>query len=97
MAKDATDKVTQDLLPTPAKLGRPATGKALSPAERQRASRKARKFADKFDGFSAKSVTVLLSAHAYAALRLLVVDGAAGHSMKEVLETLITRASDLPT
>lgn len=91
MAKDVNDKVTGDLITKP---GRPSTGKALTPAERQRSSRKTRKSADKFDGFSAKSVTVLLSAHAYAALRLLCLDSAM--SQKDMLQKLIERATDLP-
>lgn len=37
--KDTTDTVTADLLPTPKKRGRPATGNALSAAERKRRQR----------------------------------------------------------
>lgn len=33
--KDANDKMTNELIPMPPKRGRPATGKALSNAERQ--------------------------------------------------------------
>lgn len=38
--KDANDNQTADLLPVPARRGRPVTGKALSPAEKQAAYRK---------------------------------------------------------
>lgn len=38
--KDVNDKQTADLLPTPARRGRPVTGKALSSAEKQAAYRK---------------------------------------------------------
>lgn len=37
--KDANDKQTADLLPMPKKRGRPATGKALTPAQKQAAYR----------------------------------------------------------
>jgi len=38
--KDSNDKQTADLLPVPARRGRPVTGKALTPAEKQAAYRK---------------------------------------------------------
>jgi hypothetical protein len=37
--KDQTDQVTADLIPTPKKRGRPATGQALSAAARKRKQR----------------------------------------------------------
>ena len=37
--KDPADKVTGELLDTPKKRGRPATGRALTPAERMRHKR----------------------------------------------------------
>lgn len=37
--KDAADTRTADLLPTPKKRGRPATGTAMTAAERKRAQR----------------------------------------------------------
>lgn len=40
MAKDLNDNVTMALIPEPKKRGRPASGKALSNAERQRRFRK---------------------------------------------------------
>lgn len=50
MAKQAEDKVTADLLGEPKKRGRPATGKALSGAERQRRLRERSKSAVWGDG-----------------------------------------------
>ena len=43
MAKDVNDSVTMALLPEPKKRGRPASGKALSNAERQRLFRERKK------------------------------------------------------
>lgn len=43
MAKDLNDSVTMALIPEPKKRGRPASGKALSNAERQRLFRERKK------------------------------------------------------
>lgn len=43
MAKDVNDSVTMALIPEPKKRGRPASGKALSNAERQRRFRENKK------------------------------------------------------
>lgn len=37
--KDPADTVTEDLIPSPKKRGRPASGKAMTPAERKAAQR----------------------------------------------------------
>ena len=60
-----------DLNTTQKKLGRPATGTvAMTPSERQRASRANRK-AQSFESFPAQQVCVILSAEATQALRML--------------------------
>jgi hypothetical protein len=52
------------------KRGRPTTGHAMTPAQRQQASR-ARRLAEKFESTSARQVNFLLSARATHALDML--------------------------
>ncbi|MFA7238869.1 MAG: hypothetical protein WC091_02060 [Sulfuricellaceae bacterium] len=61
----------EDMNTAPKKPGRPVTGtEAMTPAERQRASRRKRK-AQRFESFQAQQVSVILSAEASQALTML--------------------------
>ena len=64
--KDAHDSKTLDLIPTPAKRGRPRTGRAMTAAEKQAAYR-ARK--------SALTVTVTINREDINALQTLINAG----------------------
>lgn len=86
MAKDANDKVTGELI---AKPGRPSTGKALSPAERQRASR-AKRRSESYDTFPASTLSLMLSPEASKALRMLSHDS--DMSQKVIIEKLLISA-----
>ncbi|MEI6737820.1 MAG: hypothetical protein WCL29_05005 [Pseudomonadota bacterium] len=55
---------------TTAKRGRPATGKSMTPAQRQQASR-AKRLSEKFETFPAKQINILLSAQASQAYDIL--------------------------
>ena len=71
------------------KRGRPATGQApMTPTERQRASRAARKL-QRFESFPPVQVSMLLSPKASQALRMLLNSDT---SQKEIIEKLLIDA-----
>lgn len=87
--KDHTDTVTPDL-PLPAKRGRPAkNGAAMTPAERTRASRIARK-QQYFAGFPHRQITVMLGPNANKALTMLTYG--TDKTQTEVIESLLIAA-----
>lgn len=87
--KDHADTVTPDL-PLPAKRGRPAkNGAAMTPAERTRASRNARK-QQFFAGFPHRQITVMLGPNANKALYML--SHGTEKTQTEVIENLLITA-----
>lgn len=70
----------------PTKRGRPPTGKAKTDAQRQRASRAARK-QQRFESFPPVQISMMLSAQASQALSMLVSNS--GASQKGVIEKLL--------
>jgi hypothetical protein len=71
------------------KRGRPATDKAMTPAQRQRASRAARK-KERFETTPAIQISMMLSAEASQALEQLVYEGKV--TRKAVIERLLIEA-----
>ena len=69
--------------------GRPFTGAAMTPAERQRASRAKRKL-QTYDSFPAQQLAIMLSAEATKALRMLCHNR--DLSQKELVDTLLVDA-----
>ena len=69
--------------------GRPATGNAMSPAQRQQASR-AKRLSEKFESFPAKQITILLSPQANQALEMLT--SYRDKSQKALIEELLIHA-----
>lgn len=67
------------------KRGRPSTGKAMTPAQRQRASRAARRL-QRFESFPPGQISILLSPQANQALRMLINSDM---SQKEIIEKLL--------
>lgn len=72
-----------------AKRGRPATGKAMTPAQRQHASR-AKRLSERFESFPAKQINILLSPQATQALDMLT--GYRDKSQKQLIEELLIHA-----
>ncbi len=73
MAKQAEDNLTIDIetiAPGKRKPGRPNSGKAMTSAERQRASRKRRKD-ERFDGWPSRQISVMLAPKANEALSMM--------------------------
>jgi len=71
------------------KRGRPATGQALTPAQRQQASR-AKRLAQEHESFPARQVSILLSPQATQALDMLSTNF--DMSQKTVIEKLLVQA-----
>ena len=71
------------------KRGRPATDTAMTPAQRQRASRKARK-RERFESCPAIQISMMLSAEASQALQMLVYGRDV--SQKSIIENLLIEA-----
>ena len=71
------------------KLGRPSTGQAMTPAQRQQASR-AKRLSERHESFPAKQVSILLSPQATQALDMLTSNFEI--SQKEVIEKLLIQA-----
>jgi len=71
------------------KRGRPATGSAMTPAERQRASRVARK-KESFETFTPMQISMMLSAEATQALQMLTYGRDV--SQKSIIENLLIQA-----
>ena len=80
--------IEHDQMPA-AKRGRPATGKAMTPAQRQQASR-AKRLSEKFESFPAKQINILLSPQATQALDMLTYSR--DKSQKELIEELLIHA-----
>ncbi|MDP4027917.1 MAG: hypothetical protein Q8P42_02980 [Gallionella sp.] len=76
-------------MPETPKRGRPATHKAMTATERQRASRAERK-RQTFESFPAMHLSLLLSGQAYQALRMLAIKR--DTSQKEIIEKLLIDA-----
>jgi hypothetical protein len=74
---------------TTAKRGRPVTGKAMTPAQRQQASR-AKRLSERFESFPARQVNILLSPQATQALDMLT--SYRDKSQKELIEELLIHA-----
>lgn len=74
---------------TPAKRGRPVTGKAMTPAQRQRASR-AKRLSERFETCPARQINILLSPRATQALDMLTY--CRDKSQKEQIEELLIHA-----
>lgn len=72
------------------KRGRPMTGKAMTPAQRQRASRAARKKV-RFETCPAMQISMMLSAEATQALQMLVYNNR-DKSQKLIIEELLIEA-----
>jgi len=75
-----------------AKRGRPVTGKAMTPAQRQQASR-AKRLEDRLGKFAARQISILLSAQAIQALDTLANNR--DKSQKEVIEELLIQAFEM--
>ena len=86
MKKDTSTEHDQ---PPAAKRGRPATGKAMTPAQRQKASR-AKRHSVRFETTPAKQINILLSAQATQALDMLTYWR--DKSQKEVIDELLILA-----
>lgn len=89
--KKGTSKETSiehDQMPV-AKRGRPATGKAMTPAQRQQVSR-AKRLSEKFESFPAKQINILLSPQATQALDMLTYS--CDKSQKALIEELLIHA-----
>lgn len=87
MAKQPEDTKTPDLLGEPKRRGRPATGKAMTAAERKRAQRERDREAFwKCTPAGEMSTTGLLESLAYAVHRGLSIDA------KEIAAELVKRA-----
>lgn len=71
------------------KRGRPATGSAMTPAQRQRASRAARK-KERFETCPAIQISVMLTAEATQALQQLAY--CRDVSQKQIIEELLIEA-----
>ena len=80
--------IEHDQTPT-AKRGRPATGKAMTPAQRQQTSR-AKRLSERFESFPAKQINILLSPQATQALDMLT--GYRDKSQKALIEELLIHA-----
>lgn len=74
---------------TTAKRGRPATGKSMTPAQRQQASR-ARRLAEEFENFPARQINILLSPQATQALDMMT--NYRDKSQKSLIEELLIHA-----
>lgn len=77
---------------TPAQRGRPAAGQALTPAQRQQASR-AKRLAQEHESFPARQVNILLSPQASQALSMLT--NYRDLSQKEIIEELLIQAYEI--
>lgn len=88
--RDPADKVTLQIPDlTPVRRGRPPTGNAMTPAERQRASR-AKRQAETFESFTARQISMMLGARAAQALDMLTYKS--DKSQKDVIEELLIAA-----
>ena len=85
-AKDTS--IEHDKKPTTTR-GRPATGKAMTPAQSQQASR-AKRLSEKFESFPAKQINILLSPQATKALDMLT--SYRDKSQKVLIEELLIHA-----
>jgi hypothetical protein len=74
---------------TTAKRGRPVTGKAMTPAQRQQASR-AKRLSERFESFPARQINILLSPQATQALDMLT--SYRDKSQKALIEELLIHA-----
>ena len=72
-----------------AKRGRDSTGKTMTPAQRQQASR-AKRLAERYESFPAKQITILLSPQANQALEMLT--SYRDKSRKTLIEELLIHA-----
>lgn len=72
-----------------AKRGRPSTGNAMTPAQRQQASR-AKRLSERFESFPARQINILLSPQATQALDMLA--RYRDKSQKELIEELLIYA-----
>ena len=90
MKKDTSkdSPIEHDQTPA-AKCGRPATGKAMTPAQRQQASR-AKRLSERFESFPAKQINILLSPQATQALDML--SSYRDKSQKALIEELLIHA-----
>ena len=77
--KDINDKQTADLLPTPKKRGRPATGRAMTPAQKQAAYRQRQ---------AEKTVTVTFNKEDIPTLKLILANPADLNLPADTLERL---------
>lgn len=71
------------------KRGRPSTGNAMTPAQRQQASR-AKRLSERFETFPARQINILLSPQATQALDMLT--SYRDKSQKELIEELLIHA-----
>ena len=88
IAKDKDTSIEHDQMPA-AKCGRPAVGEAMTPAQRQQASR-AKRLSEKFESFPAKQINILLSPQANQALEMLA--SYRDKSQKALIEELLIHA-----
>jgi len=89
VSKLSKNKSAVHVQTTAAKRGRPATGKAMTSAQRQQASR-AKRLSERFESFPARQVNILLSPQATQALDMLT--SYRDKSQKELIEELLIHA-----
>lgn len=82
----STNKSTERVKTPTSKRGRPSTGKAMTPAQRQQASR-AKRLSERFESFPARQINILLSPQATQALDMLT--NYRDKSQKEIIEELL--------
>lgn len=91
MSKDVNDSVTMALIPEPKKRGRPASGKALSNAERQRRFRENKKVRTQVDFSVASELLAALSGVLDAPTDLSVISSAKRKQAYDFARSVISK------